>query len=142
MGACCRGQQGPSHAVSGADRDFSTSPFLFCFAPLDKLLPIISLLLASISGRRGGEPMKFWSIAACLVASLVSLSPARAAVVISGDNGGRIDRYLNKFELVRASGQQVVIDGPCLSACTLVLRAVPKDRICVTRRASLGCHAC
>jgi len=85
--------------------------------------------------------MKFWSIVACLVASLVSLSPVHAAMVISGDNGGRIDRYLNKFEQVRASGQQVVIDGPCLSACTLVLSAVPKDRICVTNKASLGFHA-
>jgi hypothetical protein len=35
----------------------------------------------------------------------------------------------------------VVIDGPCLSACTLVLSMVPNDRICVTRRAVLGFHA-
>ena len=85
--------------------------------------------------------MTYRTVAACLLASLISLSSAHAAVLISGDNGGRIDTYLNKFELVRASGEQVVIDGPCLSACTLVLSAVPKDRICVTRRASLGFHA-
>jgi hypothetical protein len=35
----------------------------------------------------------------------------------------------------------VVIDGPCLSACTLVLSMVPNNRICVTRRAILGFHA-
>jgi hypothetical protein len=34
-----------------------------------------------------------------------------------------------------------VIDGPCLSACTLVLSIVPDNRICVTRRAVLGFHA-
>ena len=34
-----------------------------------------------------------------------------------------------------------MIDGPCLSACTLVLSAVPSNRICVTRRAVLGFHA-
>jgi len=34
-----------------------------------------------------------------------------------------------------------VIDGPCLSACTLVLGMVPNNRICVTRRAVLGFHA-
>jgi hypothetical protein len=34
----------------------------------------------------------------------------------------------------------VVIDGPCLSACTLVLATVPANRICVTRRAVLGFH--
>jgi hypothetical protein len=33
-----------------------------------------------------------------------------------------------------------VIDGPCLSACTLVLSVVPNERICVTRRAVLGFH--
>jgi hypothetical protein len=35
----------------------------------------------------------------------------------------------------------VVIDGPCLSACTLVLSMVPHERICVTRRAVFGFHA-
>ncbi len=34
-----------------------------------------------------------------------------------------------------------MIDGPCLSACTLVLMTVPEERICVTRRAVLGFHA-
>src|SRR6185437_15244227 len=39
------------------------------------------------------------------------------------------------------SGARVVIDGPCMSACTLVLSIVPGNRICVTRRAVLGFHA-
>jgi hypothetical protein len=43
--------------------------------------------------------------------------------------------------MVRQSGQRVIIDGPCLSACTLVLSAIPEDRICITRRAILGFHA-
>jgi hypothetical protein len=42
---------------------------------------------------------------------------------------------------VRESGERVVIDGPCLSACTLVLSIVPGERICVTKRAVLGFHA-
>jgi hypothetical protein len=42
---------------------------------------------------------------------------------------------------VRQTGQRVVIDGPCLSACTLVLSTIPRNRICVTRRAVLGFHA-
>jgi hypothetical protein len=42
---------------------------------------------------------------------------------------------------MRDSGERVVIDGPCLSACTLVLSIVPNNRICVTRRAVLGFHA-
>ena len=35
----------------------------------------------------------------------------------------------------------MIIDGLCASACTIVLGAVPHDRICVTSHASLGFHA-
>jgi len=35
----------------------------------------------------------------------------------------------------------VVLDGPCFSACTLVLTAIPRERLCVTPRAVLGFHA-
>ena len=55
--------------------------------------------------------------------------------------GGAVDAYLAAFARVRQSGERVVIDGPCLSACTLVLSTIPRNRICVTRRAVLGFHA-
>jgi hypothetical protein len=85
--------------------------------------------------------MKLGRVFAC--ALLVGLlgSNASAAVRISNDPGGQIGPYLDNFESVRNSGQKVVIDGPCLSACTLVLGIVPRDRICVTGRAKLGFHA-
>ena len=67
--------------------------------------------------------------------------PARAEVRILASPGGQVGPFLDLFERVRASGERVVIDGPCLSACTLVLDMVPNDRICVTRRAILGFHA-
>lgn len=66
---------------------------------------------------------------------------ASAAVRISNDPGGQIGPYLDNFAMVRNSGQKVIIDGPCLSACTMVLGIVPRDRICVTSRAKLGFHA-
>lgn len=66
---------------------------------------------------------------------------ASAAVRISNDAGGQIGPYLDNFAMVRNSGQKVIIDGPCLSACTMVLGIVPRDRICVTSRAKLGFHA-
>ena len=69
------------------------------------------------------------------------LMPVRAEVRILGSPGGQVGPFLDLFERVRASGETVVIDGPCLSACTLVLSVVPNDRICVTRRAVLGFHA-
>jgi hypothetical protein len=66
---------------------------------------------------------------------------AQAEVRIIASPGGPVGPFLDLFERVRASGERVVIDGPCLSACTLVLSVVPDDRICVTRRAVLGFHA-
>jgi hypothetical protein len=48
---------------------------------------------------------------------------------------------MRAFAEVRDTGQAVVIDGPCYSACTLVLGIVPQDKICVTPRARLGFHA-
>lgn len=60
---------------------------------------------------------------------------------ISDDVGGRIGHYVETYSQVQQSGERVVIDGACLSACTLVLGIVPRDRICVTRRATLGFHA-
>jgi hypothetical protein len=81
---------------------------------------------------------------ALFLASLLSalaMSPAQAEVRILASPGGQVGPFLDLFDRVRASGERVVIDGPCLSACTLVLSMVPADRICVTRRAILGFHA-
>jgi hypothetical protein len=66
---------------------------------------------------------------------------AAATMRISDDVGGRIGTYVDQYSAIRASGERVVIDGVCLSACTLVLGIVPRHRICVTRRAMLGFHA-
>src|SRR5437660_2587889 len=68
-------------------------------------------------------------------------APALAEVRILSSPGGQVGPFLDLFEQVRNSGERVVIDGPCLSACTLVLSMVPSSRICVTRRAVLGFHA-
>lgn len=72
---------------------------------------------------------------------LVSLGPALADVRIEASPGGEATSFLNYFEMLRKSGERVVIDGPCYSACTLVLDILPRSRICVTRRAVLGFHA-
>ena len=77
---------------------------------------------------------------AVVLCALVS-PPAQAEVRILASPGGQVGPFLDLFEQVRESGERVVIDGPCLSACTLVLSVVPNDHICVTRRAVLGFHA-
>jgi hypothetical protein len=76
-----------------------------------------------------------------LVTATLCAAPARADVRILASPGGQVGPFLDLFDRVRASGERVVIDGPCLSACTLVLSTVPNERICVTRRAVLGFHA-
>jgi hypothetical protein len=86
---------------------------------------------------KGG--LKIYLATALLYA--IAVTPAGAEVRILGSPGGQVGPFLDMFDEVRASGDRVVIDGPCLSACTLVLSVVPNDRICVTRRAVLGFHA-
>jgi hypothetical protein len=71
----------------------------------------------------------------------LSVAPACAEVRIVSSSGGIVGNYLELFSRVRRSGERVVIDGPCLSACTLVLSTIPRSRICVTPRAVLGFHA-
>ena len=77
----------------------------------------------------------------CAVVGALVPSSAQAEVRILASPGGQVGPFLDLFERVRDSGERVVIDGPCLSACTLVLSLVPNERICVTRRAVLGFHA-
>ncbi len=81
--------------------------------------------------------MKVWMLASALFAA----APASAEIRIIQSPGGQVGPFLDLFERVRESGERVVIDGPCLSACTLVLSIVPDERICVTKRAVLGFHA-
>jgi hypothetical protein len=75
------------------------------------------------------------------VAGVLSVVPASADVRILASPGGQVGPFLRLFDTVRTSGERVVIGGPCLSACTLVLMSLPRSRICVTPRAILGFHA-
>jgi len=72
---------------------------------------------------------------------IAGVGASHAAIRIADDRGGQIGSYITKFERLRSSGQSVIIDGLCASACTIVLNAVPHDKICVTSRAALGFHA-
>jgi hypothetical protein len=81
---------------------------------------------------------------AALLAALFVLAgtgASDAALRIAQDQGGRIETYVGKYQAVRGSGERVIIDGSCVSACTIVLGTVPHDRICVTSRARFGFHA-
>jgi hypothetical protein len=83
------------------------------------------------------------ALAICLAPILIVSSPSVAAAVvrIKDDRGGNIGVYWSRYTAIRDAREQVVIDGTCSSACTMLLGIVPYDRICVTRNAELGFHA-
>jgi hypothetical protein len=85
--------------------------------------------------------MKYVTGVLIAVLFFLNLSEARSAVRITNDRGGLIAAYILKYERLASSGESVIIDGLCASACTMVLSALPSDRICVTSRARLGFHA-
>ncbi|MFZ5689879.1 MAG: hypothetical protein ACOY5F_01355 [Pseudomonadota bacterium] len=85
--------------------------------------------------------MRLRSALCGMVLAVLMAVDADAAVRISNDKGGQIGPYLDAYVNLRKTGQNVIIDGPCLSACTIVLGVLPRERICVTRRAQLGFHA-
>ncbi len=86
--------------------------------------------------------MWFRSTLLCAVAVVSTMTtPASATMRIAEDRGGQIGHYLQAFAMLRSSGERVMIDGNCLSACTLVLGLIPRSRICATPRARFGFHA-
>jgi hypothetical protein len=76
-----------------------------------------------------------------LAALVVASSSANAEIRITNDEGGSVGQYFARYQGIRDSGDTVVIDGLCLSACTLVLGILPPDRVCATGGAKLGFHA-
>jgi hypothetical protein len=86
--------------------------------------------------------MRFASLLLLCAAMFGSaIAPASATMRISEDRGGQIGHYLQTFAMVRSSGERVVVDGNCLSACTMLLGLIPRSRICATSRARFGFHA-
>ena len=78
---------------------------------------------------------------AVAILSALTVTSASAMVVLSDDKGGKMEEYTARFERMRDAGETVVIDGTCLSACTMVLGLLPHNRVCATPNAVLGFHA-
>lgn len=85
-----------------------------------------------------GFVLVFLVLQAALV--FVTMLPAKAEIILN-DRGGQIGHYLQKFVALRISGEPVIVDGNCLSACTLVLGLLPREQLYFTSRARLGFHA-
>ena len=85
--------------------------------------------------------MRVWNVLVSATAMMaLATASASATMRITSDPGGQIGPYLENLASLRSSGERVVIDGPCLSACTMVLGVIPRDHLCVTPRARLGFH--
>jgi hypothetical protein len=67
--------------------------------------------------------------------------PELPPTVVRDDIGGVIAEYSAHWQDLAATGDEVDILGPCLSACTLVVGYIPKDRLCFGENASLQFHA-
>jgi len=96
-----------------------------------------------VAGERGEALSMRWLALVGAVASafITTATAAFAEVHIVNDPGGEVSEYVQKFHELRKAGEHLVIDGPCLSACTLFTGIIPHDHVCVTRRAVLGFHA-
>jgi hypothetical protein len=84
--------------------------------------------------------MRKYALAIAMLVS-VGFAPAGAAVRIQEDGGGQIGAYVAKYRALRAAGDRIEIDGTCASACTMLLGIIPRNRICVTPRASFVFHS-
>lgn len=80
-------------------------------------------------------------VAAAAFTATIGGTPTLADMRIVNDAGGAVTTYVAKYRALTESGGRLVVDGPCLSACTLFTALVPRDRVCVTSRAALGFHA-
>jgi hypothetical protein len=68
-----------------------------------------------------------------LASTLLWALPANA-LTITNDQGGLIPMYVAKMQRAAAKGERVIIDGNCLSACTMTLGIIPPENVCATPR--------
>jgi hypothetical protein len=70
----------------------------------------------------------------------LAASTAHATLRITNDRGGLLRSYIERYRKARVANENVVIDGICLSACTLAIGMFPRSKVCATPRAVLGFH--
>jgi hypothetical protein len=68
----------------------------------------------------------------------VTSSTKPIAYVVHFDTGGTISEYISRSKIMQ--GSKVIVDGPCLSACPMLLSTEYNLDVCVTDRALFGFH--
>jgi hypothetical protein len=101
-----------------------------------------SAVPASKSKRHVREVSALRAWHAVLASFLLFAPPVAKAetVQIIDDRGGLVIAYQMQWAMLAPQSVNVQIKGPCVSACTILLGYIPRERICVSSRASLGFH--
>lgn len=60
---------------------------------------------------------------------------------ITVDLGGSLLEYLKNYSDARVQNTHFVLDGLCISACTLITGEIPNENVCSTPYAKLAFHA-
>lgn len=84
---------------------------------------------------------------ALVFAMTLTMTPAPSPIgidcgrpcVIEGSEGGKVGGFRNQGRDLANAKTPVIVDGPCLSACTLLVDA-DRANVCLTSRAVLGYH--
>lgn len=87
-------------------------------------------------------------IAAALTIALLLALPAAPAhaqgkgrtIDVYDNHGGSVAAYNARWLRLKSQGVKVRVIGPCQSACTILLKHIPRRNICVTPAASFGFH--
>jgi hypothetical protein len=82
----------------------------------------------------------FRSVLAILMVCICTLASAKT-IHVTNDRGGLIVFYEARYRAAAARGDRFVIDGNCLSACTMAIGIFDSKHICATPRAVLGFHS-
>jgi hypothetical protein len=80
-------------------------------------------------------------IAAAFIAGVYAHHENNRPHLITFNGGGMLGDFIAEYNTIRRSGRTVIIDGVCISACTLVLGLLPLDRICMTPFGKLAFHS-
>lgn len=81
------------------------------------------------------------ALVAALAAGVYAYHESNKPLVIGLNPGGSVGQFIEEYDVLRRSGRTVIIDGICISACTLILGLVPLERVCVTPFAKMAFHS-
>lgn len=98
-------------------------------------------------------PSRLWAAFLVALAVVSALLGAVAIVLAAGlphrptttrislNLGGSVLEFIEDFSNARENNTRYVLDGLCISACTMITGEIPPENVCVTPYAKLAFHA-